>query len=208
MDDKTDVRAAKQRLRTTVAAARRALTAVQLDEARQAVAGIVLARCDADADAGATWHTVLAYQPLPTEPASSRLLDGLRERGRAVYVPVLRPDRDLEWTSLDGGTARSVDFAASADAVLVPAFAVDHRGMRLGRGGGSYDRVLPRVSPDAVLVALLHAGEVVENVPAENWDCPVRSVVSPGGWLDLPTVGARLGHNWQSDALSARDHRR
>lgn len=190
MDDKTDVREAKQRVRATVAAARRALTAVQLHGARQAVDEIVLARCDADADAGRTWHTVLAYQPLPTEPCSTGLLDGLRKRGCAVHVPVLRADRDLEWTSLDGGTAHSVDFAASADAMLVPAFAVDPRGVRLGRGGGSYDRVLPRVSPDAVLVALLHAGEVLADVPADDWDRPVRSAVSPGGWFDFPSAFA------------------
>ncbi len=188
MDDKTDAHEAKQRLRVIVATARRALTSVQLAEARQAVAEIVLARCDADADADAdrTWHIVLAYQPLPTEPCSTQLLDGLRERGCAVYVPVLRADRDLEWTALDGGTAHSVDFAASAEAVLVPAFAVDRRGMRLGRGGGSYDKVLSRVSPDAVLVALLHAGEVLTDVPADDWDRPVRSAVSPGGWFDFP----------------------
>lgn len=188
MDDKTDVDEAKQRLRATVAAARRSLTAVQLDGARQTVTEIVLARCDADADAGRTWHIVLAYQPLPTEPCSAELLDGLRDRGCAVHVPVLRVDRDLEWTALDGSTAQSVHFAASADAVLVPALAVDRRGVRLGRGGGSYDRVLPRVSPDAVLVALLHAGEVLADVPADDWDRPVRSAVSPGGWFDFPTA--------------------
>ncbi len=193
MDDKTDVLEAKQRLRATVAAARRTLTAGRLAEAREAVARIVLDRCDRDAASGRTWRTVLAYQPMPTEPGSPDLLDGLGRRGCAVFLPALRADRDLEWTALDGGGVQGVDFAASADVVLVPAFAVDRRGMRLGRGGGSYDRVLPRVSSDAVLAALLHAGELVDDVPADDWDRPVRSAVSPGGWLDFPTRATGSG---------------
>ena len=34
---------------------------------------------------------------------------------------------------------------AEAQLVVVPALAVDRRGLRLGRGGGSYDRALARV---------------------------------------------------------------
>lgn len=193
-DSGTDVDAevflAKQRLRSTIAGRRRALTPAQLADARRAVAKVVLTRCDADVAAGLPWRTVLAYEPLADEPGSSSLLDGLSKRGCAVHVPVERADRDLEWLALSGGVGgapRGVAFAASADAVLVPAFAVDRRGMRLGRGGGSYDRVLPRVPAQAVLVALLHGGEVVDDVPADAWDRPVRAAASPTGWLDFTT---------------------
>lgn len=186
MDVDAEVYLAKQRLRSTIAARRRALTPGQLTDARSAVAEIVLSRCDADVAAGRSWRTVLAYEPLAGEPASAMLLDGLSARGCAVYVPLLRADRDLEWIARGGGgAARGVAFAASADAVLVPAFAVDRRGMRLGRGGGSYDRVLPRVSAQAVLAALLHGGELVDDVPADVWDRPVGATASPTGWLDF-----------------------
>jgi 5-formyltetrahydrofolate cyclo-ligase len=68
--------------------------------------------------------------------------------------------------------------------VLLPGLAVDERGMRLGRGGGSYDRVLARLArADAhpALVVLLYANEVVARVPEEPHDHPVHAVVTPQG---------------------------
>jgi 5-formyltetrahydrofolate cyclo-ligase len=61
---------------------------------------------------------------------------------------------------------------------------VDERGMRLGRGGGSYDRVLARLeaaSASPALVVLLYANEVVVRVPEEPHDHPVHAVVTPEG---------------------------
>ncbi|MDG4864098.1 5-formyltetrahydrofolate cyclo-ligase, partial [Streptomyces sp. T-3] len=68
--------------------------------------------------------------------------------------------------------------------VLLPGLAVDGRGMRLGRGGGSYDRVLDRLARARVqppLVVLLYDNEVVARVPEEPHDHPVHAVVTPSG---------------------------
>ncbi|MFB7599105.1 5-formyltetrahydrofolate cyclo-ligase, partial [Streptomyces sp. NPDC056160] len=76
------------------------------------------------------------------------------------------------------------DAVTAADVVLLPGLAADSRGMRLGRGGGSYDRVLARLErADAhpALVVLLYDREVVEHVPAEPHDRPVQAVVTPSG---------------------------
>ncbi len=70
---------------------------------------------------------------------------------------------------------------ADCDLVLVPALAVDRAGRRLGRGGGSYDRALPRAR--GLVVAVLHDGELVEQLPAEPHDVAVRAVVTPSGGL-------------------------
>jgi 5-formyltetrahydrofolate cyclo-ligase len=72
-----------------------------------------------------------------------------------------------------------------ADAVLVPALAVAADGTRLGRGGGSYDRALPRVRPDAPIVALLYSAEVRAELPSEPWDVPVTAYVTPDGWYPI-----------------------
>ena len=45
--------------------------------------------------------------------------------------------------------------------VLVPALAVTPEGTRLGRGGGSYDRALPRVPEGVPVLALLHGTDEV-----------------------------------------------
>jgi len=65
--------------------------------------------------------------------------------------------------------------------VLVPALAVDPAGNRLGRGGGSYDRALARVTPGTFVCALLYDGEVVDRVPADDHDRRVDAAVTQKG---------------------------
>jgi 5-formyltetrahydrofolate cyclo-ligase len=80
-----------------------------------------------------------------------------------------------------------MDAVARADLVLVPALAVDRRGVRLGRGGGSYDRALARVGPNVLTVALLYDGELLDEVPAGPLDQRVRLAAQPsGGITGLP----------------------
>ncbi len=54
---------------------------------------------------------------------------------------------------------------ATADVVLTPGLAVDRTGMRMGRGGGCYDRALGRVPVGTFTCTLLYDEEVVEEVP-------------------------------------------
>ncbi len=75
--------------------------------------------------------------------------------------------------------ARGVDAVARAALVLVPALAVDTRGNRLGRGGGSYDRALARVGPRVPVIALLNDGELLDHVPAAPHDRPVSMAALP-----------------------------
>jgi 5-formyltetrahydrofolate cyclo-ligase len=75
----------------------------------------------------------------------------------------------------------------TADVVVVPALAVASDGVRLGRGGGYYDRALQHVRGDAVLVALVFDDELVGELPSEPHDRRVTAVVTPsGGWQALP----------------------
>ena len=65
--------------------------------------------------------------------------------------------------------------------VLVPALAVSSTGMRLGRGGGSYDRALGRVPVGTFTCALLYDEEVGVDVPVEPHDRPVHYAATPSG---------------------------
>jgi 5-formyltetrahydrofolate cyclo-ligase len=70
--------------------------------------------------------------------------------------------------------------------VLVPGLAVDRRGVRLGRGGGSYDRVLARLVGRAFTCVLLHDGEVLDlPVPRDRHDVPVDAAATPSGLVRL-----------------------
>ncbi|MEW1550804.1 5-formyltetrahydrofolate cyclo-ligase [Streptomyces tsukubensis] len=143
--------------------------------------------------------TVAAYVSVGREPGTRALLDALRTRGVRVLLPVLLPDDDLDWGVYEGadrlvragrgllepdGPRLGPGAVREAGAVLLPGLAVDGRGMRLGRGGGSYDRVLERLAAVPVppcLVVLLYAHEVVAHVPEEAHDRPVHAVVTPDG---------------------------
>lgn len=182
MDDPS-IADAKRELREELHDARRALPAAELDASRRLVRAAVLGQLPSGDD---RWTCVAAYRPLRTEPGSTALLDGLRAAGVRVLVPVTLADRDLDWLEWDTpGDPLGVDAIAAADVVLVPALAVSLDGVRLGRGGGSYDRALRRVPPGTPVVALLFDGEVREWLPSDEWDLPVTAVVTPSGWRSV-----------------------
>lgn len=146
-------------------------------------------------------ETVAAYVSVGSEPGTRALLDLLLRRGVRVLLPVLLADNDLDWAAYEGadqlrpaprgllepaGPRLGPDAVTGADVVLLPGLAVDRAGLRLGRGGGSYDRVLARLEAagtDAALVVLLYDSEVLPRVPAEPHDRPVHAVVTPSGAL-------------------------
>ena len=109
-------------------------------------------------------------------------------------LPVLLDDDDLDWAAYDGqltagrrgllepaGPRLGVEAIAACDLVLVPALRVDRAGNRLGKGGGSYDRALARAT--GLTVALLHDDELVDAVPHEAHDVPVKAVATLGHGL-------------------------
>ena len=149
--------------------------------------------------------TIAAYYSIGTEPDTHGLIFALWKRGSYVVLPVLRPDGDLDWASYEGPDSlapgprglleptepvRGPATVARADVVLVPALAVDARGYRLGRGGGSYDRALARVGGQVPTIALLYDDELLPTVPTEAHDQRVRLAARPGpGLTRLPAAG-------------------
>ena len=139
--------------------------------------------------------TVAAYVSIGTEPGTGLLLHALADAGRRVVLPVLLPDGDLDWGTYRGDASLAparmgllepvdrlgVDAIATADVVLVPGLAVSPTGLRIGRGGGSYDRALARVPLGTFTCVLLHDEEIGLDVPAEPHDRPVTAAASPAG---------------------------
>jgi 5-formyltetrahydrofolate cyclo-ligase len=150
---------------------------------------------------------VAGYVPVGREPGGPDLPDALvaaLPAGAVLLLPVLLANLDLDWARYTGreelvaagrglreppGDRWGADAVATADLVVVPALAVDRYGIRLGRGGGSYDRALARVPDGTLTVALLHDGELLDRLPAEPHDRPVRAVVTPGSGFQA--TGAR-----------------
>jgi 5-formyltetrahydrofolate cyclo-ligase len=153
--------------------------------------------------------TVCAYASFGTEPDTTELLDALTAQGIRVLLPVLLPDADLDWAVYDGqftsgrlglrepvGDRLGADAIRTADVVLAPALAVSSAGHRLGRGGGSYDRALarltvrkdrptqPPVPPSQQprrpwVCALVYDHELDATFPVDPHDQPVDAACTP-----------------------------
>ncbi|WP_148613818.1 5-formyltetrahydrofolate cyclo-ligase [Nocardioides rubriscoriae] len=182
---------AKLALRDQLTTARHRLAVAELGLFARALAGHLLAAEEVRRAA-----TVAAYVSIGSEPGTSWLLDGLLDAGKRVVLPVLLPDGDLDWAAYDGDaglaparfgllepTSRrlGVDAIGTADAVVVPGLAVSPTGLRLGRGGGSYDRALGRVPVGTFTCVALYDDEVGRDVPVESHDRPVTAAVTPSG---------------------------
>jgi len=140
--------------------------------------------------------TVAAYVSVGREPGTGPLLAALAAAGKRVILPLLQPDDDLDWAVYRGpdslvrarrgllepvGTPLGPYAIGTADCVIVPGLAVDRTGLRLGRGGGSYDRALGRVPVGTFTCVVLQASEVRDEVPADAHDRRVTAVVTEDG---------------------------
>lgn len=192
------MRQSKTQVRAAILAARAASTPQQRAAEAAALTGHVLAWVTPGS-------TVCAYVPVGSEPGSPDLLDDLTGRGVRVLLPVARQDdrgvpQPLQWGTYRAGALIRAAFGlrepqpphlppeavAEANAVLVPALAVDRRGTRLGRGAGFYDRTLRRAAAGAALVAVVRDDELVDALPREPHDVRMTHALTPGfGVVDL-----------------------
>jgi 5-formyltetrahydrofolate cyclo-ligase len=189
------VAARKIALRDRLVTARNRRSLVEVAESARALADHLLAAPEVRRAASIT-----AYVSVSTEPGTGPLLDRLHALGRRVLLPVVLPDLDLDWAVYDGpeslararrglleprGPRLGTDTVATADVVLTPGLAVDRSGMRLGQGGGCYDRALARVPLGTFVCTLLYDDELVDEVPADVHDRPVTAAVTPSGLTRL-----------------------
>lgn len=63
------------------------------------------------------------------------------------------------------------------DALVAPLVGFDDEGNRLGYGGGCYDAFLPRLRPDALVVAVAFEEQRVAHVPTEPHDLKLSHII-------------------------------
>lgn len=140
-----------------------------------------------------TAHSVLLFVPLRDEPDLGSLLDGALASGRRVALPaflpdtgvyaarwIQRPDRDLSPGRFGVPEPRPECPPASLaalDLALVPGLGFTRNGLRLGRGGGFYDRLLRDMS--AVRCGVCRDEQVLDRLPVEPHDVRLQIVVTP-----------------------------
>ncbi|MFE3191878.1 5-formyltetrahydrofolate cyclo-ligase [Nocardia sp. NPDC059240] len=179
----------KRAWREEILAARKALST---ESREREAAALATAAAELGGD---DW--VCAYVPVGGEPGSLAMLDALRAAGARVLLPVTGEPGPLEWAEYTGpeGLRRGrfglrepegepvANGIALAATILVPALAVDRRGVRLGRGAGYYDRSLGACRADARLVAVVRDDELVARLPEESHDHRMGWALTPFGGL-------------------------
>jgi 5-formyltetrahydrofolate cyclo-ligase len=135
---------------------------------------------------------VLAYLATPSEVQTGGLLRAAAPRrvcvpavvGSDLVLRALAPGARLVRGVLgirEPAEAMAVD-PAEVDLALVPGVAFDRAGHRLGRGGGYYDRLLPRLTR-ATTCGLAFREQVLPALDPAPWDVALDYVCTEDGLL-------------------------
>ena len=146
----------------------RALAAMTTGERAQA-SGKICARVLALSQWQAA-KRVMLFAPLRTEPD----LRGLRDDPGFVskVVTVLPATANFIWLENLG--------TEMAEIILVPGLAFTSEGLRLGRGGGYFDRLLEGALRGAYKVGVCFASQMIAALPTETHDVRMDRVITEG----------------------------
>ncbi len=147
---------------------------------------------------------VAAYLASDGEISPAALLETLKKRHRAIYLPVLKrwprtrmvfqrvkPDERLYPNRFGIPEPRPRASRQppvwTLDLLLLPLVGFDPQGGRLGMGGGFYDRLLAyRLQRQYLtgprLLGLAHDCQKVDLLPLEAWDIRLDATVTDAGW--------------------------
>ncbi|MDP4335155.1 5-formyltetrahydrofolate cyclo-ligase [Curtobacterium sp. A7_M15] len=138
-------------------------------------------------------ESIALYLSSPEEPNVRPFLNWAFERGIRVLLPITREDGLLDWAVGDGtseaeglagmpevvGEVLSPLAINHVDAILAPAAAVGHDGVRMGWGRGYYDKTLGSMANRPPVYAVIFDAEYLDEVPRETHDEPVDGIITP-----------------------------
>ncbi|GAB3739189.1 5-formyltetrahydrofolate cyclo-ligase [Microlunatus parietis] len=144
------------------------------------------------------------YLSSDTEPGTLQLVAWLAAQGVEVLLPVLTdgdggllPGPAWAWyTGPDAlrtgrksileptGEVLGPEAVREAEVIICPALAADPAGQRLGRGAGWYDQALAELPDDAEVWTLINDDELLNELPAQEWDRPVRRIITQTRVID------------------------
>ncbi|MET3451933.1 5-formyltetrahydrofolate cyclo-ligase [Curtobacterium sp. 314Chir4.1] len=138
-------------------------------------------------------ESIALYLSAPEEPNVRPFLNWAYSRGVRVLLPITREDGLLDWAVGDGtseteglagmpevvGEVLSPLAINDVDAILTPAAAVGHDGVRMGWGRGYYDKTLGSMANRPPVYAVIFDAEYLDEVPREPHDEPVDGIITP-----------------------------
>ena len=125
--------------------------------------------------------TVLAFFPLlSTEPDISSILSDERvllpfiENGEMKFGKGKTEKSSLGVTLLSDATEEEYENAV----ILVPLVAFDSTRLRLGRGGGYYDRYIREHREKLHSIGVAFSASYIKNIPRDSWDEKLDEVIT------------------------------
>lgn len=182
----------KQELRQQLLSRRKSISPQELEDAGLAV----LDHADTWADLSQA-QCVALYLAMGNEVPTLPLIHHLLELGKRVLVPRLGSGMQIGWSQIQSDTTLqsvgaswrplepdtevlSSEALSQADCVITAGLAVDHYGVRLGRGGGWYDRALLYKQQQAPVVTMVWPWEVMDTaLPVQSHDIRVQGALTP-----------------------------
>ncbi len=141
------------------------------------------------------WTSVLLYQAINGEIDTKNLQNSLFDAGIPAYVPVLvdnemsdsaQPSSSMVFLQIDPSTewvmrpwgisepkfAKQLIWQKQPALILVPGLAFTREGIRLGRGGGYYDRFLSSQIDEkhTEIVGISFSEQIWPKLPIDPWD--------------------------------------
>ncbi|MCI5815711.1 5-formyltetrahydrofolate cyclo-ligase [Ruminococcus sp.] len=178
----------KQALRRRMLQLRRELDPVRKGEMDGAIARRLL-----NLPAFAQAQELLLYAATDIEVETREIFREAAAQGKRVYFPCCQVERHEmsfyhaasfgEMTVSHYGIPEPVADPAGQwtgqgrTLCIVPALALDHRGMRLGYGGGYYDRFLAR-HPELETIGLCYEAGLLDAVPTDVYDIPLGMILT------------------------------
>ena len=139
---------------------------------------------------------VLLFAALPGEPLLLDLLNS--DKGRKFCFPKVEGEKLRLFEVAELSQLKPGRFGipepndglvemepGKVDLALIPGLAFGKNGERLGRGGGFFDRFLPRLSVDVSIAGVCFDCQIFDKIPMNEHDLSVHHLVSEGGILSF-----------------------
>lgn len=142
---------------------------------------------------------VLLYAALPDECDPRCVAELCLKEGKELYLPCVSDDGmravrvlpnsdfNTDKFGIQVPIGEFLDEVSTLDFILVPLRAASEKGVRLGRGGGYYDRFLP-LAEHAFLCGFGFAAQLLDEVPSEAFDVALDAFVCEDGRRDFAKV--------------------
>ena len=146
----------------------RALAKARRAELDMQAVGCGMARALFALPCWAAADTVLAFAAMPDEPDTAAILRQALADGTRLLLPRVRSRTEMDWVEPPADRPAADPGGYAATLALIPCLAAGTDGVRLGRGGGYYDRFLAQYKGERLL--LCPAAALLADLPADDWD--------------------------------------